>query len=332
MSHKNFLTGWTPSPPDHRDRVYRAPQETLAALPAILDLTSPALPSPWLPIYDQMDLGACGAFSGGEDIVYGGLRQQSLPTMPKPSMLFIYYVCRMVMSTPRQDYTKQDSGIYNRALGKALATYGWCDEALWVYNTSQVFVKPPQAAFDQALPRKIDQYLSVPQDLDSMRACLAGGDTFIFGFTVYESFMTDQVAMTGIVPLPLKSEKVAGGHDILFVGYNDTTQMFKARNHWYNSPGVPWGDNGYAYIPYAYATNKNLSGDFWTFKKSGLPDPTPVPVPSPPPTPVPPTPVPIPVPSVGVLTAQDIIDLQAIQVYLQSTQGVLTRILAEQKS
>ncbi len=99
-----------------------------------------------------------------------------------------------------------------------------------------------------------------------MKACLVGnpsanikGRPFIFGFTVYESFESEEVTKTGIVPLPEASESVKGGHDVLAVGYDDSTRRMKMKNHW----GVSWGDKGYFYMPYAYCTDPKLSGDFW---------------------------------------------------------------------
>ena len=74
--------------------------------------------------------------------------------------------------------------------------------------------------------------------------------------------MADDVAKTGIVPLPTTQEKVLGGHAIVAVGYDDQTQRFKFRNSW----GTGWGDQGYGYVPYAYLTDNNLASDFWTIR------------------------------------------------------------------
>ena len=48
-------------------------------------------------------------------------------------------------------------------------------------------------------------------NLHQMQGCLASGYLFVFGFTVYESFMTPEVAKTGEVPLPPRGEQVLGG-------------------------------------------------------------------------------------------------------------------------
>jgi C1A family cysteine protease len=72
--------------------------------------------------------------------------------------------------------------------------------------------------------------------------------------------MTSQVAQTGIMPMPQQSEKLMGGHAVLCVGYDDAKKVFIIRNSW----GDQWGDKGYFYMPYSYATNTDLATDFWT--------------------------------------------------------------------
>ena len=96
-----------------------------------------------------------------------------------------------------------------------------------------------------------------------MRACLAEGFPFVFGFTVYESFESQQVARTGIVSMPQRGERVVGGHAVVAVGYHDTEKRFIVRNSW----GTGWGMKGYFTIPYDYLSNPNLAEDFWTVRR-----------------------------------------------------------------
>ena len=106
------------------------------------------------------------------------------------------------------------------------------------------------------------QYQRVTQVLLQMKGCLASGFPFVYGFTVYESFESDAVAKTGVVPMPAPTEKVLGGHAVVAVGYDDSTQRFIVRNSW----GPGWGMGGYFTIPYAYLTDSNLADDFWTVR------------------------------------------------------------------
>lgn len=278
--------GWRPSPPDFRDHLYSVPRIVQETLPARIDLTSPVVPAPFTPTYDQSSIGSCGPNSGVGDIVFAALRQQQLPAVPMPSRLFVYYCTRELMGT-----IESDSGVDNRSMMKALAKYGWCDEALWPYDISRFKQKPSPACYAQAANRKIVQYLSVPQTLTQMKGCLASGDPFIFGFTVYQSMLGHDVEQSGVVPMPNAHDVAVGGHDVLFVGYDDATRMFKFRNSWGR-----WGQDGYGFFPMEYATNPQLSGDFWTIRHSAIPTPEPTPTPTPPspplPTPTPPVPTP----------------------------------------
>jgi C1A family cysteine protease len=96
--------------------------------------------------------------------------------------------------------------------------------------------------------------------MNSFKGCLAEGKPFVFGFTVYTSFMSDEVNSTGVVPMPdTWKDRVLGGHAVLCVGYDDDQSQFIVRNSW----DEDWGNNGYFYMPYAYLLNDSLSDDFW---------------------------------------------------------------------
>ena len=99
-----------------------------------------------------------------------------------------------------------------------------------------------------------------------MRICLAEGFPFVFGFTVYESFESQQVSKTGKVYMPKKNEKVLGGHAVLAVGYNDKDKRFTVRNSW----GTGWGMKGYFTMPYDYLASRYLSDDFWTIRSAEM--------------------------------------------------------------
>jgi C1A family cysteine protease len=95
-----------------------------------------------------------------------------------------------------------------------------------------------------------------------MKGCLAAGFPFVFGFTVYESFESDEVAASGVVNMPGLLEQVVGGHAVMACGYSDGQERFIVRNSW----GEDWGQAGYFTIPYVYLLSKNLSSDFWTLR------------------------------------------------------------------
>lgn len=145
---------------------------------------------------------------------------------------------------------------------KSVATQGDCPETEWPYDPDQFAVAPPAPCYTDALRYTVYQYFAVAQDLADMRACLAAGYPFVFGFTVYRSFESEAVAESGVVPMPGPFESVVGGHAVLAVGYDDPSGTFIVRNSW----GTDWGQGGYFTIPYAYLTNSNLADDLWTIR------------------------------------------------------------------
>ena len=141
---------------------------------------------------------------------------------------------------------------------------GVCKETTYPYVPARFKRKPTKTAYKDALKHTATEYSRVTS-LDDLKAALASGFPVVFGFTVYDSFMSDEVAKTGKVPMPAKTEQVQGGHAVLCVGYDDDDmQCAIIRNSW----GSAWGDGGYFYMPYAYIGNFNLCDDFWVIKKT----------------------------------------------------------------
>ena len=243
--------GWVPDLPDQRDFLYAAPVANMAALPTSMDLRSQCPRT----VYDQGQLGSCTA-----NAIAGALQfeqiKQSLHTFI-PSRLFIYYNERVMEGT-----VGTDSGAQIRDGIKSVGSIGAPPETDWPYAINEFAVKPPTKAYKDAPLGKALQYQRVPQVLTQMKGCLASGYPFVYGFTVYESFESPQVAQTGVVPMPAAGEKVLGGHAVLAVGYDDSSQRFIVRNSW----GPGWGMGGYFTVPYAYLTDNNLSDDFWTVR------------------------------------------------------------------
>jgi C1A family cysteine protease len=169
------------------------------------------------------------------------------------SRLFVYYNERAMEGT-----VKSDSGAYIRDGIKTLVVNGVCTESLWPYSISKFKNKPTKSCFKDGLTRTVKKYMRL-QTLADMKNALALGFPFIFGFSVYESFESDTITHTGVVPMPSPGEKMLGGHAVLAVGYDDTTQRFLVRNSW----GTAWGMKGYFTTPYAYLTDRDLSDDFW---------------------------------------------------------------------
>ena len=251
MPHQIARLGWIPDLPDQRDYLYGAPLEWMGTLPSSVDLRSSCPP-----VYDQGHLGSCTANAIAAAIEFDQMKQQ-LPQIFVPSRLFIYYNERVIEGT-----VNSDSGAQIRDGMKSVGAQGSCPENTWPYDIAQFEVQPPDVCYQAALQHRAILYQRVINNLDQMKGCLASGYPFIFGFTVYDSFMTEAVARSGHAPLPGADEQVQGGHAVLAVGYDDANSWFIARNSW----GEAWGMQGYFTLPYAYLTNSSLASDFWTVR------------------------------------------------------------------
>jgi C1A family cysteine protease len=244
--------GWRADLPDARDRKYslRRPAPLLT-LPPRVDLR-PSCP----PVYDQGELGSCTANALAGALEFAQIHQ-NLPSFT-PSRLWIYYNEREMEGT-----IPIDSGAALRDGIKAVAEYGVPPEAEWPYDITKFAVEPPLELRGEALGTVALTYERIDNtQIDQMRDCLAAGLPFAFGFTVYESFESDAVAQTGIVPMPSSNEEVLGGHAVLAVGYDDASTSFIVRNSWSDK----WGQQGHFLIPYSYLTNPDLSDDFWAIQ------------------------------------------------------------------
>jgi C1A family cysteine protease len=248
---KPHAYGWVPDIPDQRDYLYAAPAETLAALPPAVDLR-PNCP----PVYDQGDLNSCTANAIAAAFEFDQMKEKlAKPFMP--SRLFIWYNERAIEGT-----VGSNVGASLRDGIKTVNKQGVCPEDEWPYQDAEFDKKPPAGSFTDALKNRAVTYQRLAQTLTQMKGCLASGFPFVFGFAVYESFESPDVAQSGTVPLPGPTEARLGGHAVVAVGYDDSRQVFIVRNSW----GAGWGVAGYCYMPYAYLTQAALANDFWTIR------------------------------------------------------------------
>lgn len=183
--------------------------------------------------------------------------KQAHPETFRPSRLFIYYNERAIERS-----IHSDSGAQIRTGIKSVAKRGVCHERSWPYRREKFRHKPRRICYVEAAKHPALTYHRVHRKLPQLKACLASGYPFIFGFTVYESFHSKKVSRTGRGSMPARHEKVHGGHAVLAVGYDEARRRFLIRNSW----GRKWGKRGYFTLPYDYFTNRHLSQDFWTIR------------------------------------------------------------------
>lgn len=249
MGNRNVSKyGWHRDIPDFRD--YSFSLNATVVLPPKVDLTAncPA-------VYNQGQLGSCTANAICGAVEFDFLKQGHEDIMP--SRLFVYYNERLMEGT-----VKFDAGAQIRDGIKTVANQGVCRETSWKYDITKFKRKPSAFCYKSALTNLVTSYQRLPQNLNTLKQCLAEGFPFVFGFAVYESFETQEVANTGVAIMPIPNDTMLGGHAVMCVGYDDSTQRFIVRNSW----GTNWGNNGYFTIPYQYLTNLGLAADFWTIR------------------------------------------------------------------
>ncbi len=223
------------------------PHHAAGHLPGSVDLT-PECPS----VYDQGDLGSCTA-NALAALFQFLLMKEGKPSFV-PSRLMIYWGERAIEGTKGQDSgANGDDGI------TFLATKGACRESTWPYDPARFAQNPPPAAWAEAYHHRLAGAMTIDNtDPVAIKSCLASGLPIAFGFTAFGDLESTRTAATGNLPLPAAGEPSIGGHEVLMVGYDDATGLFKCRNSW----GPGWGLRGYFTMPYAYATNPDLAGDF----------------------------------------------------------------------
>lgn len=217
-----------------------------------------------LTLIDQGMLGSCTANAISFAYAIDEISQHNKETF-LPSRLFIYYNERTMEGT-----VDQDAGAQIKDGISSLNLYGVCDEHYWIYDPVKFAVKPPTTAYTQA--KKIGQvaYAAIDFSADKtindrvnhLKLALQSGFPVVFGFIVYDSFESDQVAATGMVPVPTDFDNVMGGHAVCTIGFDDDKKCFIVKNSW----GPNWGVNGYFYMPYQYIGDPNLVSDFWILK------------------------------------------------------------------
>ena len=248
MSTHRF--GWLPDIPDQRDMPFKTTFRK--KLPASVDLRD-ICPAP----YQQGDLGSCVAQSVSACMqIVSRVQGQLAWAQVIPSRLFVYYNARKIDGAV--DY---DAGTYLRSGIKGVVKYGACKEVpTWAYDITQFATKPTKVAYKEGLTHQALKYSRLGQSINAMKQCLAEGFPFVCGISIYESFLSEEVEKTGVIPMPGRNERVEGGHAITIVGYD--AKSFILRNSW----GEEWGQKGYATIPHEYLVNDDMAADFWTIR------------------------------------------------------------------
>jgi len=218
-------------------------------------------------VADQSELGSCASEAACYLMKIWEMKQQPssaqrpaiLPFDPSP--MFQYWNARVLVEG---DPVDQDTGttIYDSI--SATKRYGICSLTSWAYDISKFAVQPPENCYLEAAKHKSSSLFAIPQQLTSLKSYLSQRIPIMAGFQLYQSFQSDAVAASGMVPLPGPNEPYLGGHALVLVAYDDAKSLFKFVNSYSGS----WGQSGFGYFPYAYVLNMQLASQFYAI--SGL--------------------------------------------------------------
>jgi C1A family cysteine protease len=205
-------------------------------------------------VYNQGPLNSCSAHALAGAMWF--VARKHHPAAHGPSRMFIYYNERSMEKRPRCNVP-----VSLRDGHKSLRKVGACAEHLWRYQFKNFSVRPSKHCYERASDNRVERYARVVRELKQLKACLAAGQPFTMGMSVYHSFTTDSVKRRGIVPMPEDGEPLKGGHAVMVVCYRDASESFIVRN----SYGAQWGVGGYFFLPYEYVlSHKHYAWDFWT--------------------------------------------------------------------
>ena len=218
-------------------------------------------------VRNQGALGSCSAFAA--TAVMEAMRNiQGKRTKERLAPLFFYYAERKQMEADgTRQATRKDTGAFMSLAAATAVKVGTVTEAVVPYADGKegLGYDATSAHFAAAGEFRMKKKARV-KTLQGMKSALAARKPFMLPVILYDSFMTREVAKTGMMPMPGRKEQMQGGHAVVAVGYDDAKQAFLVRNSW----GTDWGQKGHFWMPYAFFTTSYVGsyfyGECWTLE------------------------------------------------------------------
>lgn len=213
-------------------------------------------------------LDAIEQAKGADGIAIGSLKPdvEAALDWTNFSRMFPYYFGR-----EKRGWQTVDAGAVIADVFEAAGSKGICLEPWWMFKEANVNVRPDARAIAQAARHLLVNPRRVARE--AVREVLSGGGDatkarpIVCGVQVYQHrFFSPEVQKTGWIDLPSKTTDYAGGHALLFAGYDDQEDWTEGPNSW----GKGWafqsvcGRPGWFRMHMQYLRDPKLSSDFWT--------------------------------------------------------------------
>lgn len=224
---------------DPRDHKFAAARDDLV-LTLSHDLTGT-----FPPVMDQGPYGSCTAHAVTSAYRFNRLNND-LRDEPL-SCAMLYWASGVI------EGNTGDVGRQIRDAVKALAN-GICAEDVWSYD--KILEEPPA---NLPMDHSILEYQRVEVNRRAINTAIYVGHPVIVGVDIFAEFEGDEVASTGIVPMPRHGQTPIGGHCVLMGAYDPQWDTFL--NSWSTWWGLP-GRKGYGRFQRGYL--EKHGSDFWT--------------------------------------------------------------------
>lgn len=222
--------------------------------------------SPFSTPSNQFNLSSCAGNSTADSVEIVSAIEESdraakegrapVP-VPQLSRLFVYSMARSIMDDDGSGHGQidKDQGTFIRLCFDTLSRFGICDETIWPYDTTKVFIPPSIKAMRQAVGHRIHSYYRIKQTgndrIPEVIAALRGRHPVVFGTQISKTF--GNITAPYVCGIPNDTE---GGHAQVIVGW--VNGKFKVKNSW----GSDWADWGFSYFTPDYIA-WDMTQDIW---------------------------------------------------------------------
>ena len=208
-------------------------------------------------VFDQSGLNACSANAAANFLSLSDKVDYNI------SRLFLYFCTRFIDNNHMLPV--EDHGATLRNVFTSLNQYHcqYIEEVKYPYEIEKVNSIPPREIFEEAITINKCPAISYRQIMPTkynLKYILAHlKKPILFGIMVYSNFFKLTAKDNDILNIPSASDEVLGGHAVILVGYDDTTQTFDVLN----SHGFQFADGGYFRLKTDYALNPDLAFEFY---------------------------------------------------------------------